>query len=138
MKDKDNENTILNKNEVQRFLSALNWRLSSPDFDPEWDLNILRIKGKSSNEYSNINTLLNLEFSNFDVCYTLKELKLSEYSHSVKDIIDDKPPALHVFGKVINNRLVYIKIKMKEYPDKNVVCVSFHYARRELTFPYTE
>lgn len=134
----DDGHTICSKNDISNFLEALNWRLSSPDFDPEFDLAVQRLKENDDVEFSNINTLISLGYDNFDIVNALKELEVGDYSHSVRDIVDKEPPFLHVFGKIISNRMIYIKLKMKEYPSKNVICVSFHYARKELSFPYTE
>jgi len=49
---------------------------------------------------------------------------------------DDKPPLLFVFGKDINAKLVYIKLKIKGETDKKVLCLSFHYAKYDMKFPY--
>jgi len=43
---------------------------------------------------------------------------------------------LYVFGKVINGKMVYIKLKIKGEPKKRIVCVSFHYAKDKMEFPY--
>ena len=49
---------------------------------------------------------------------------------------DVNPPILFVFGKDINNKLVYVKLKIKGDQQRHVLCVSFHYAKEEMTFPY--
>lgn len=46
------------------------------------------------------------------------------------------PPLLFVFGKDINGRLVYVKLKIKGNNKKRVLCVSFHYAKEPMKFPY--
>lgn len=80
---------------------------------------------------------MDLEYDVEDVIDRLKELRLEEYSETKIDRDDSHPPLLFVFGKNINNRLVYIKLKIKEKHRKYVVCVSFHYAKEKMTFPYT-
>ena len=87
--------------------------------------------------YSTPYTLVDLEYDVEDVVDRLKELKLEEYSETKIDRDDSHPPLLFVFGKNINNQLVYIKLKIKEKHRKHVVCVSFHYAKEKMTFPYT-
>ena len=89
-----------------------------------------------------LKNLLEKEDFNTDIDLTLiidrlKELRLEEYSETKIDRDDSHPPLLFVFGKNINNRLVYIKLKIKEKHRKYVVCVSFHYAKEKMTFPYT-
>ena len=49
---------------------------------------------------------------------------------------DDKPPLLFVFGKDINNRQVYIKLKIKGENNRRILCLSFHYAKHKMKFPY--
>ena len=66
----------------------------------------------------------------------LKELTISEYSETLIDRDDDKPPLLFVFGKDVNGRLVYIKLKIKGEIKKKVLCLSFHYAKYDMAFPY--
>lgn len=134
----DDGHKVCRKNEINNFLEALKWRISSAEFDPEFDLAVQRTKEEANIEFTNANTLFNLGFTKFDIVSELKDLKVSEYSHSVIDIIDDKPPLLHVFGRDIQDREVYIKIKMKEHPNKKVICVSFHFAKSALTYPYAE
>lgn len=133
----DDGHTICSKYEINNFLEKLAWRLDSPYFDPEKDLVVQRLKENDDVEFSNINTLISLGYDNFDIANTLNELEVGDYSHSIRDKVDKEPPFLHVFGKIISNRMIYIKLKMKEYPKKKVICVSFHYARKELSFPYT-
>lgn len=77
-----------------------------------------------------------LEYDSEDVVERLKELSLQEYVETLIDKDDDKPPLLFVFGKDINNRLVYIKLKIKGETTKRVLCLSFHYAKHKMTFPY--
>ena len=41
-----------------------------------------------------------------------------------------------VFGKNINGKLIYIKLKIKGDQKRHVLCVSFHYAKDRMKFPY--
>lgn len=49
---------------------------------------------------------------------------------------DLNPPLLFVFGKDIDGKLVYVKLKIKGDQQRHVLCVSFHYAKEKMTFPY--
>ena len=77
-----------------------------------------------------------MEFDIYDVLDKLSELKVEEYSESVFDRDNNNPLWLHVFGKRINNKLVYIKLKIRKTDNKQIVCVSFHYAKNSMNFPY--
>ncbi len=45
---------------------------------------------------------------------------------------------LFVFGKEINRKIVYVKLKIKEIDNQGrcILCVSFHYAKEKMQFPY--
>lgn len=43
-----------------------------------------------------------------------------------------------VFGKDIEEKLIYIKLKVKNKTQKHVLCVSFHYAKEKMIFPYAQ
>jgi len=79
---------------------------------------------------------LDLDYDMEDVVARLKELVLEEYSETLIDKDDLNPPLLFVFGKYINRKLIYVKLKVKGDQQRHVLCVSFHYAKHEMTFPY--
>lgn len=72
----------------------------------------------------------------WDVVERLKELTVAEYSETKIDKDDLDPPLLFVFGKDISGKLVYVKLKIKGDERRHVLCVSFHYARDTMIFPY--
>ena len=123
------------KTVVKAFLEELKEILGDEDFDIDKNLLIIRSR-KDEIEYSTNYTLVDLEYDSFDVVERLKELTVAEYSETLIDKDDDKPPLLFVFGKDINNKLVYIKLKIKGETDKKVLCLSFHYAKYDMKFPY--
>lgn len=126
------------RKDVIAFLRELKTLLEKEDFNVDIDLTLIQKNKKGDNiYYSTPYTLVNLEYDVEDVVDGLKELKLEEYSETKIDRDDSHPPLLFVFRKNINNRLVYIKLKIKEKHRKYVVCVSFHYAKEKMTFPYT-
>jgi hypothetical protein len=76
--------------------------------------------------------------------YTSKKKEVQDFLDRLKillkkedfDIDDANPPILFVFGKDIYNKLVYVKLKIKGDQQRHVLCVSFHYAKEKMTFPY--
>lgn len=123
------------KKVIKAFLEELKEVLESEDFKIDEDLLVIR-SSKEEVEYSTQYTIVDLEYDSFDIVERLKELTVSEYSATLLDKDDDKPPLLFVFGKDINAKLVYIKLKIKGETDKKVLCLSFHYAKYDMKFPY--
>ena len=124
------------KREVIAFLDGLHKLLRRNDFDINTDLTLIS-KPKQGNEqkFSTPYTLLDLDYDAEDVVSRLKELKVEEYSETKIDTNDVNPPILFVFGKDINGKLIYVKLKIRDLK-KQVVCVSFHYAKDKMEFPY--
>ena len=109
--------------------------LGAEDFNI--DNNLLIIKSsKDEIEYSTDYTMADMDYDSSDVVERLKELTVAEYSETLVDKDDDKPPLLFVFGKDVNSKLVYIKLKIKGVTTKRVLCLSFHYAKHDMEFPY--
>lgn len=120
------------------FLENLHKLLRDEDFNVNTDLNIIRKKKKGADQkFSTPYTLLDLDYDVEDIVSRLKELKVEEYSESKIDRDDANPPVLFVFGKEINGRLIYVKLKIREQK-RQVLCVSFHYAKDKMEFPYTK
>ncbi|MBR2948520.1 MAG: hypothetical protein IKC46_01515 [Lachnospiraceae bacterium] len=124
------------KGEVDAFLEELKLLLESADFDLDTDFILISKKKREDEKYSTPYTLLDLDYDIKDVAERLKELTTEEYSETKIDKDDLNPPLLFVFGKDINGKLVYIKLKLKGESRKRVLCVSFHYAKEQMTFPY--
>lgn len=123
------------KRVVKAFLDELKEVLGSEDFNI--DNNLLIIKAsKDEIEYSTNYTMIDLDYDPSDVVERIKELTIAEYSETLMDKDDDKPPFLFVFGKDINSKLIYIKLKIKGKITKRVLCLSFHYAKHNMEFPY--
>lgn len=124
------------KREVIDFLDKLHKLLESDDFDINTDLNLIRKKKQGVDQkFSTPYTLLDLEYDVEDVVDRLKELKVEECSETKIDTDDINPPVLLVFGKSINDKLIYVKLKIRNQ-QKQVICVSFHYAKDKMEFPY--
>lgn len=121
---------------MEDFLKELKSILQDKNFDIQKDFLLIKSK-KEEMQYSTKYTLVQLEYEDVDVVEDLKELKIKDYSETLLDKDDDKPPLLFVFGKIINRRQIYIKVKIKGEENKKVLCVSFHYAKWKMEFPYT-
>ena len=124
------------KNDVISFLDELHKILDDERFNVERDL-FLNIKDKPDDEeHSTRFTSLDLNYDSNDVVDRIRELTVEEYSETLVDRDDINPPRLFVFGKMINNKLIYIKLKVKGEPRQRVLCISFHYAKDPMEFPY--
>ena len=128
--------TQLKKGEVVVFLEDLKELLGREDFDIDADFMLINKKKADDEEHSTPYTLLDLDYDTWDVVERLKELTVAEYSETKIDKDDLDPPLLFVFGKDINRKLVYVKLKIKGNQKRRVLCVSFHYAKNPMRFPY--
>ena len=124
------------KGEVAAFLKELKMFLEKGDFNIDTDFILIRKNKKDDMEHSTPYTLLDLDYDIEDVVDRLKELTVEEYSETKIDKDDLDPPLLFVFGMNINRKLIYIKLKIKGDQKRHVLCVSFHYAKDKMKFPY--
>lgn len=123
--------------EIIEFLTELKNILHSEGFNIDRDFTIIKSKKKSGKEqFSTPHTMLDLDYDASDIVERLKELTFREYSETLVDKDDTNPPLLFVFGKDINGKQIYIKLKIKGSQMRHVLCVSFHYAEEKMTFPY--
>ena len=123
-----------NKNEIEKFLQDMKNILEDESFNIHDNIKV--VKSKKKEEYSTPYTMVDLEYDDSDVVECLKDLTIKEYSETLVDKDNLEPPLLYVFGKDISNKQVYIKVKIKGDKAKYVLCVSFHYAEYEMSFPY--
>ena len=124
------------RGEVAAFLEELKMFLEKGDFNIDTDFILIRKNKKDDMEHSTPYTLLDLDYDIEDVVDRLKELTVEEYSETKIDKDDLDPPLLFVFGRNINRKLIYIKLKIKGDQKRHVLCVSFHYAKDKMKFPY--
>ena len=82
----------------------------------------------------NTQALLDLEINPNERKEILLNLDVEDYSEGPKADEFDLGSDLWVFGKVVNNEEVYIKITLGK-ESKPVICVSFHIAEYEMTYP---
>lgn len=125
------------RQDVIDFLEQLHAILRDNNFDIDTDVTLIRKgKTKAKEKFSTPYTLLDLDYDVSDVVDRLNELTVQEYSETLFDKDDVNPPLLFVFGKDINNKQVYVKLKIKGEKLRHVLCVSFHYAEAKMSFPY--
>ena len=127
------------KEKVIKFLLELKKIMSHRNFDVNKDLDVI-LKKKNENSldpYTTQNTLLKLDFDKNDVADTLKKLTVEEYIETGKDRKDISSPEFYIFGKEVQENLIYIKIKIRDKINHKVFCISFHFARYPISnFPY--
>ncbi len=124
------------KSDVIAFLEEMKELLGKENFNIDCDLTLIKKKKPNDEEHSTPYTLLDLDYDTWDVVERLKELTVAEYSETKIDKDGLNPPLLFVFGKDINRKLVYVKLKIKGDRRRRVLCVSFHYAKDPMKFPY--
>ena len=128
--------------DVKEFLSHMNSILSSDGFNIDRDFVFQRNRGQDEpdDEYTNENTMLELDYDTEDVVEELKSLTIEDYSESIVDNVAEGFKIFFVFGKQINGRDVYIKVRIKQRgrtADDFVFCISFHFAKHPITvYPY--
>ena len=127
-----NQNSVTESREkVEQFLVELKSILSSPNFNPAKDLDILPKKKSEDmfDPYTTANTLLALGFNNEDVRNELLKIGVEDYAETLIDVMDATLPPFYVFYRDIQSREVYIKVKIRDSITGKVFCISFHFAR---------
>ncbi len=114
---------------VINILSNLREIINSEGFSIDHDLFLLP-------NQKNTKTLLELDYSAEDVVEELLKLDVSNYSHSLLDIKNNNPPHLHVFGRIIKEKEIYIKLKVRISNEEKIICISFHYPEHTMNYPY--
>jgi hypothetical protein len=108
--------------EVERFLAEFKIKLSI------WGVVFRNERQK------NINSTLLLEISTTKREQVLKELNSSDYCEGPKGNTIDSCQDLWVFGVILKEREVYIKITIG-FESEPVRCISFHIAEYPLRYP---
>ena len=94
-------------------------------------------ENQKEKEFTNESTLNYLEYDREDAKKEIISLTVEEYVESMKDNNPNfNNDSFKVFVKNIKDINVYIKIKIRDIENKIVVCVSFHKAEYEVTYPY--
>lgn len=130
--DIDNYQLIVhNIGEQKIYFAELKAILSSPKFNPEKDLDILPKKKSEDpfDPYTTANTMLALDFDNYDVRDELLKIKAEDYAETIVDNKNASLPPFYVFYRDIKSKEVYIKVKIRDSITGKIFCVSFHFAR---------
>ena len=129
----DEEGFQSTKGDVQIFLNDLRNILDSKKYIFD-----LYEREDKKEQYTNRYCLLKLDYSKDDVKSELKSLKVSNYYRTVQDENNKKYKEYYYeFGKIIKNKMVYIKVKIVSRDIKHVLCMSFHFPEFEMNkFPY--
>lgn len=117
---------ISDRSEVTKFLSKIKEVIDHKD-----GFQFIRRK-------KNLDALDRNGFIISDVVNYIKSLEVKDYYKGPEE--DDKEGNNYswwFFGKVINDTMFYIKIRVVEKKDRRVICLSFHEAKYEINnFPY--
>ena len=129
----DEEGFQSTKGNVQIFLNELKSILNSKNciFD------LLEREDKEE-KYTNRYCMNKFDYYKDDVKLELKTLEVSNYYRTVQDENNKKYKEYYYeFGKIIQGKMVYIKVKIVSRDNKNILCMSFHFPELEMTrFPY--
>lgn len=122
---------IETKGAVKTFLAELNRvlndRISKVELYPRED---------KEEQYTTEYCLTELNYTTDDVKTELKQLKDTDYVETCDDERNKKSNRYYVFKRIIQNREIYIKVKIKSYDKKVVLCMSFHFAEYPLKTAY--
>ena len=88
----------------------------------------LRTNYSENNSYTNESTLVELNYGLKDVVNEIISLTVEHYKETIIDNQPGKLQPFYCFIKNINRKQVYIKFKISEVKNKQIFCVSFHFA----------
>lgn len=123
------------KEAVESFLLNVRKILNSSSFNINKNFLFIRFRASYSdnNLHTNDSTLIDLEYNTQDVVNEIKSLTTEHYKETFIDNQPGKINPFYCFIKTINNKQVYIKFKIKEKNNKQVLCVSFHFAEHDVS-----
>jgi len=116
-----------NMDELQKFIRQ---------FLEEFKVLIYGNKLSIADHLKNRYALLELGFTGKQRVEIILSLSVLDYSSGpIKDIY--KPGVYWVFGKIIGNEEIYIKLKIVELDDEEyAICLSFHKSENPLKYPF--
>jgi len=123
---------------VNSFLLEMKQALCAEGFSFVADFDVLQSGPLNSTGYKNKTTMAKLHYDNKDVYNILLSLTEEDYSETVPDIKNTSNPPLHVFGREIDSREVYIKTKIRKRKRNQVFSLSFHFAEHPIKKPYSK
>jgi hypothetical protein len=113
---------MANQNEINTFLKDFHVKMDI------WGIVVRDDRGKNSQ------TLLDLEITKNERNKILKSLEVEDYSEGP---LPEKLYAradMWVFGKIVKEKEIYIKITMG-FSGAKVICISFHFAEHPMKYP---
>ena len=118
------------KEAVESFLLKAQSILKDNSFDIQKNFYFKRFRSSYSenNSYNNDETLIKLNYGLQDVVNELISLTVENYKETFIDNQPGKMMPFYCFIKTINGKQVYIKFKISESKQKQLFCVSFHFA----------
>lgn len=116
---------MASREDVQFFIDDFNIKLGI------WDVLIRTDRTNAKN----MNTILDLELTITQVKEELKKLRIEEYSEGPLPDTLYHISDMWVFGKIIKNREVYIKVQLG-HPQSQTICISFHYPAKPMPYPF--
>jgi len=122
--------------QVEEFLMKLKSLLCSDGFDINTNLEVQYSPFEDEPGFLNAQTLDDLNYTTSDVRNTLLSLTLQDYSETMFDNREFTAPRFRVFGKTIEKKEVYIKIKIRKRTNSDVFCISFHYSQYPMSYPF--
>lgn len=115
---------------VESFLLKAHEILKDNSFDIRKNFYLQRLRTcySENNLYTNENTLVELNYGLQDVVNEIISLTVENYKETFIDNQPGKVKPFFCFIKNIKGKQVYIKLKISEVKNKQVFCVSFHFA----------
>ena len=120
--------------DIQTFLQRCKQIISSKDIITTSFLLLRSEKTKK--------TMVTLGYTEKQVVKEIETLSLINFAEGpLKD--KDLPGTVWIFGKWINEREIYIKLKISQFDDPGnkvatLTCLSFHFSEKPLAYPYTQ
>lgn len=122
---------IETKGAIQIFLMDLKNILKDPKLNF-----ILMPREDKEYEYTTEYCLTALGYDTNDVIAELLKLEVQDYVETCDDLRNKKTHRFYIFKRIIQNREIYIKIKIESYDNKIILCMSFHFAEHQLETAY--
>lgn len=117
---------------VESFLLKTHEILEDKSFDikKNFCFMMLRRKYSDNNCYTNESTMIELNYNLKDIVKEILSLTAENYKETFIDNAPGKTKPFYCFIKSINGKQVYIKFKISEERNKQIFCISFHFAER--------
>jgi len=125
-----------NSTQVEEYLQKLKSALCSESFDINEDLEVQFSYIEGEPGYLNAQTLIDLNYTIEDVRNILLSLTVQDYSVTMFDNRDLTGPGFRVFGRSIDKKELYIKVKIRKRANTEVFCISFHYSQYPIAYPF--